>query len=100
MKLPVQVGLGDSIRKWHSLAMSTLTIALDDELETAFAQRVQAVGAASREDYLRQLVEDDCERGKIDAVLLERLKGPFVPFTPDEDWKERVRENARKLREG
>jgi hypothetical protein len=77
----------------------TVTIALPDDLETVLAQRVQAAGAASREEYLLQLVEDDCAKAKIDAVLLERSKGPFVEFTPDEAWMERIREKAKKLRE-
>jgi hypothetical protein len=79
--------------------MSTVTIALRDELEPVVAQRLEALGAASKEEYLLQLVEDDCARAKIDAVLQERLKGPFVEFTPDDAWMERVWEKAMKLRE-
>jgi hypothetical protein len=79
--------------------MSTVTLALSDKLETALAQRVQAAGAASQEEYLLQLVENDCALGEIDAVLLERMKGPFIEVTPDEAWMERIREKARQLRE-
>ena len=79
--------------------MSTVTIELPDELEATLAQQVEAAGAASTEEYLLQLVEDHCAQTRIDAVLVERLKGPFVEFTPDEAWVERIREKARKLRE-
>jgi hypothetical protein len=77
----------------------TLTIALPEELETALAQRMHAAGASSREDYLLQLIEDHCALAAIEAVLLERIAGPFVEFTPDEAWKQRIREGAMKRRQ-
>jgi hypothetical protein len=73
--------------------MSTVTLALSDELETALAQRVEAVGAASTEEYLLQLVEEDCAQSELERILLERSEGPFIPLDPA--WREKVMEKVR-----
>jgi hypothetical protein len=75
--------------------MSTVTIALTDELDAALRRTMEVDGAESKEDYLVQLVEERCAQAELDAILLKRLKGPFTPFEPD--WKEKVRQRAREL---
>jgi len=72
--------------------MSTLTIAVPDELDAALAERVRISGAHSKEEYLLHLVESDCAEGELESVLRERIDGPFTSLEPD--WKERVRAAA------
>jgi hypothetical protein len=72
--------------------MSTLTIHLPELLDATLAERVKASGARSKEEYLLSLVESDCEAGKLERVIAERMSGPFAPLEPD--WKERVRSAA------
>ena len=43
---------------------------------------------------LDDLGEEDL--AALDAILLERINGPFEPLEPD--WKEKVRQNAAKLK--
>ena len=69
--------------------MSTLTIALPDDLDAALSERLKSSGAHSREEYLLGLVESDCAAGGLERVLAERMGGQFAPLEPD--WKERVR---------
>ena len=69
--------------------MSTLTIALPDDLDAALSERLKMSGARSKEEYLLGLVESDCAAGGLERVLAERMGGPFAPLEPD--WKERVR---------
>jgi hypothetical protein len=75
--------------------MSTVTIALPDELEAALQRTMQVEGAESKEDYLLQLVAERCAQSELDRILQKRLKGPFTPF--EADWKEKVRQRAREL---
>lgn len=79
---------------WQFPPMSTLTIALPDNLDAVLADRVKASGARSKEEYLVALVESDCATGHLEQVLMERLGGPFAPW--EADWKERVRSGAAK----
>jgi len=74
--------------------MSTLTIHLPEDLDSSLAERVKALGAASKEEYLLSLVESDCAGESLERVLTERLAGPFVPLEPD--WKDVVRKAASK----
>lgn len=69
--------------------MSTLTIALPDDLDAALSERLKMSGARSKEEYLLGLVESDCAAGGLERVLAERLSGPFAALEPD--WKEQVR---------
>ena len=39
------------------------------------------------------LVQADCDRADLEAVLEARLKGPFEPLEPA--WKQRVRDAAK-----
>ena len=72
--------------------MSTLTLALPEELDALLAERARAAGMESKEEYLVKLVESDCAAGPLDEALLDRVDGPFEPLEPD--WKARVREAA------
>jgi hypothetical protein len=69
--------------------MSTLTIHLPEPLDATLAERVKTSGAASKEEYLLNLVESDCAAGTLERVLAERIAGPFAPLEPD--WKNSVR---------
>ena len=69
--------------------MSTVTIALTDELDAVLAERMKAAGARSKEEYLLGLLESDCAASDLERVLAERMAGPFTPL--ESDWKERVR---------
>jgi hypothetical protein len=70
--------------------MSTVTIALPDPLDAALRERMTAVGAHSKEEYLLALIESDCAASELERVLVDRLAGPFEPL--ETDWKERVRQ--------
>jgi hypothetical protein len=72
--------------------MSTVTVALPDPLDAALTERMKAVGAHSKEEYLLGLVEADCAASELERTLTERLAGPFAPLEPD--WKQRVRQAA------
>jgi hypothetical protein len=74
--------------------MTTVTIALPDPLNAALLERMTAVGARSKEEYLLALVESDCVASELERVLVDRLTGPFEPL--EADWKERVRQSATK----
>jgi hypothetical protein len=76
--------------------MSTVTIALPDPLDAALRERMTAVGAHSKEEYLLALIESDCAVSELERVLVDRLAGPFEPL--ETDWKERVRQAATKSR--
>jgi hypothetical protein len=75
--------------------MSTLTVAIPDELDAMLSARASAAGAGSKEKYLLALLEWDCAAGSLDETLLGRMAGPFEPL--EEDWKQRVRDTATKL---
>ncbi len=81
---------------FHCPDMSTITVALPDDLDAMLAERIRAVGAESKEAYLLTLVESDCAAGALEETLSARLDGPFEPL--EEDWKERVRQSASRLR--
>jgi len=72
--------------------MSTITVAVPDPLDAALVERMKAVGARSREEYLLGLVEADCAASELDQTLVQRLEGPFAPL-PD-DWMDQVRKAA------
>jgi len=72
--------------------MSTVTIALPDPLDAALLERMTAVGARSKEEYLLALIESDCAASELERVLVDRLAGPFEPL--EIDWKQRVRQSA------
>lgn len=74
--------------------MSTITIAVPDPLDAALTERMNAIGARSKEEYLLALVESDCAASELERTLTERLAGPFAPLTGD--WKEQVRQAAAK----
>ena len=78
----------------HDFDMSTVTIALPDPLDAALRERMTAVGAHSKEEYLLALIESDCAASELERVLVDRLAGPFEPL--ETDWKERVRQSAAK----
>ena len=73
--------------------MSTITVAVPDPLDAAMAERMNATGVRSKEEYLLGLLEADCAAGELDRVLTERLSGPFTPLPTD--WQEQVRQAAR-----
>jgi hypothetical protein len=72
--------------------MSTVTIALPAPLDAALLERMRAVGARSKEEYLLALIESDCAATELETVLTDRLAGPFEPL--EADWKQRVRQAA------
>jgi len=72
--------------------MSTITVAVPDPLDAAMAERMKAVGARSKEEYLLSLVEADCAASDLEELLAQRAVGPFAPL-PD-DWKDKVRTAA------
>jgi hypothetical protein len=76
----------------HDFDMSTVTIALPDPLDAALLERMTAVGAHSKEEYLLALIESDCAASELERVLVDRLAGPFEPL--EIDWKQRVRQSA------
>lgn len=78
-------------------SMSTVTIALPDSLHALLLERMTAVGAHSKEEYLLDLIEADCAASELEQVLIDRAGGPFEPL--ENDWKARVRHSAAKLRE-
>lgn len=78
----------------HDFDMATVTIALPDPLDAALRERMAAVGARSKEEYLLALIESDCAASELERVLVDRLAGPFEPL--ETDWKERVRQSATK----
>lgn len=73
-------------------AMSTVTIAVPDPLNAMLIERMNAVGARSKEEYLLALVESDCASSGLERTLAERMAGSFVPLPPG--WKEQVRQAA------
>jgi hypothetical protein len=78
----------------HDFDMATVTIALPDPLDAALRERMMAVGAHSKEEYLMALIESDCGASDLERILVNRLAGPFEPL--ETDWKERVRRAATK----
>lgn len=72
--------------------MSTITVAVPDPLDAALIERMKAVGAQSKEEYLLSLVEADCAASELERTLTERSAGPFVPLPLD--WMNRVRATA------
>ena len=77
----------------HPPAMSTITVAVPDPLDAAMGERIKAVGARSKEEYLLGLVEADCAASELEDVLEQRAAGPFAPLPAD--WKAQVRSAAR-----
>jgi hypothetical protein len=75
--------------------MSRITVAVPDPLDAALNERMKAVGAQSKEEYLLALVEADCAASELDQTLLDRSAGPFLPL-PD-DWMNQVRDAAARL---
>ena len=78
--------------------MSTITVALPDDLDALLAERIRVAGAESKEAYLLTLVESDCAASALEETLAARMSGPFEPL--EQDWKERVRQAAGNLRQG
>ena len=78
--------------RWHFGSMSTITISVPDPLEAKLTERMNAVGAQSREQYVLGLVEADCAAEELERVLADRWGGPFAPLAAD--WKDRVRQAA------
>ena len=72
--------------------MSTITVAVPDPLDAVLAERMNASGIRSKEEYLLGLLEADCAASELDRVLSERLAGPFAPLPTD--WQEQVRQAA------
>lgn len=72
--------------------MSTILVAVPDPLDAALAERVKALGAQSKEQYVLSLVEADCAAGELECVVTQRWDGPFTPLP--EDWQEQVRQAA------
>lgn len=68
--------------------MSTVTIALPDDLDAALLDTMEREGVDSKEDFLVQLIEEHCAQSKLERVLLDRDAGPFIPLDPD--WQEKV----------
>lgn len=77
--------------------MSRLTIEFPEDLDDVLAERVKESGATSVEEYVLSLVRADSMSAQLDAILLERSRGPFTEL--GENWMEEVREAAAKLRE-
>jgi hypothetical protein len=73
---------------WHHSVMSTVTLALPDELEAALSEAMEFDGAHSKEDFLLHLIEEHCAQSKLERILVERDAGPFIPLDPD--WQEKV----------
>ena len=90
----VDPSLAKAKKEEHDFDMSTVTIALPDPLDAALRERMTAVGAHSKEEYLLALIESDCAASELERVLVNRLAGPFEPL--ETDWKERVRQSATK----
>ncbi len=88
--------LAKATQKAHDFDMSTVTIALPDPLDAALRERMTALGAHSKEEYLLALIESDCAASELERILVDRLAGPFEPL--EEDWNERVRQSAMKQR--
>ena len=86
--------LAKARQEGHNLDMSTVTIALPDPLDAALRERMTAVGAHSKEEYLLALIESDCATSELERILVDRLAGPFEPL--ETDWKERVRQSVTK----
>ena len=78
----------------HDFDMATVTIALPDPLDAALRERMAAVGAHSKEEYLLALIESDCAASELERILVDRLAGAFEPL--ETNWKERVRQSATK----
>jgi hypothetical protein len=74
--------------------MSTITVAVPEPLDAALAERMKAVGAHSREEYLLSLLEADCAASELERTLTERSTGPFAPLPAD--WMDEVRKAAAK----
>ena len=89
--------LGIRAAVWQFRGMSNITIALPDSLDATLVERMKSAGIQSKEDYLISLVESDCAAGTLEAVLAERMEGPFGPLEPD--WKDRVRNAVAKRKE-
>ncbi len=87
-----RAGVDASTALRHRAAMSTITVALPDPLDAALLERMNAVGAHSKEEYLLALVEADCAASELERTLAERWDGPFAPLAAD--WKEQVRQAA------
>ena len=77
--------------------MSTVTIALPEPLDSALLERMRAVGAKSKEEYLLALIESDCAASELEGNLESRLAGPFQGL--ESYWKQRVRKSAADLRD-
>ena len=73
--------------------MSQVTVSLSDSLAAEVEERSKAAGFSSKEDYLLDLIQSDCELVQFEAELERRLEGPFAPL--ESDWKERARGTAK-----
>ncbi|HEY2893141.1 MAG TPA: hypothetical protein VGJ16_02975 [Pirellulales bacterium] len=72
--------------------MSTITVAVPEPLDAALVERMKAVGAISKEEYLLGLVEADCATSELEQTLEQRSAGPFAPLPSD--WMDQVRKAA------
>ena len=73
--------------------MSQVIISLSDSLAAQVDERAKAVGFSSKEEYLLDLIQSDCDVVEFESKLEGRLTGPFAAL--ESDWKERVRNGAK-----
>lgn len=69
--------LANSSRSAHPLCMSTVTIALPGPLDAALFERMTAVGAGSKEEYLLGLIESHCAASELERVLIDSAREAF-----------------------
>lgn len=70
--------------------MATMNVSLPDAMKAFVEDQAAKRGFETVSEYvrsiLREVQERHAERERINALLLEGLKGPFEPMT-DEDWE-------------
>jgi antitoxin ParD1/3/4 len=91
--------LDDQVRDCRR-SLTMLTIQLPESARELVDNRVTQGRYRSAEDYILDLIEEDHERERIDALLEEaEQSGPATPVTPEfwESLHERIRARGREL---
>ncbi len=74
--------------------MTTMNISLPEEMKAFIDAQTAEEGYASASEYLRHLIREKQKRKakeKLEAMLMEGLKGPMTEFT-QADWEDIERE--------
>jgi hypothetical protein len=87
LKNPKAVGVGRDLVADGGTAVTQIQLTVADETMMFLRERAQDSGFTSPEAYLQNVLEEAlrvADKRQLEAVLLERLDGPFIDMTDHE----------------